>query len=502
MKDADRDDSSGADTRVEPAPTSPSQEPPLTQARLEAERQRLEARWRESERELLEAQHIAALGTWKWEVARDEVSWSPELFRILGYEPDSHRPSRRAFLDRVHPEDRPLLEDRIAALLRNRKPFSLDHRILLPDDSIRHVHSVARVECNAQGSPVRLFGILQDVTERKRSEEELRLKDSAVESSISGIGITDLEGRLVYVNDSLVRMWGYEDRREILGRFLPDFWEGDGVTRTVEALRKSGCHTGEDVGRRKDGSLFPVEFSACMLKDAQGNPRHMYGSFVDITERKRATEELRDLGRRLIDAQEEERRRLARELHDDVSQRLALLEVELELMGQAPGPGPELTEKTAKLAGRVKELSSDVHHLSYRLHPRRLERLGLTAALRSLCREVGEQQQIHLEFEEKDVPTSLGEDMSLCLYRVAQESLQNVVRHSGAQTATLRLRAEPGELRLVVTDPGAGFEPEETGNRRGLGIVSMRERLRALGGRLSIRSAPGLGTTVVAVVPL
>jgi PAS domain-containing protein len=121
-----------------------------------AERRRLEARWRESERELLETQHIASLGTWKWDVTPDEVSWSPGLFRILGYEPESDRPSRAAFLERVHADDRALLEDRIAALLRNRQPFALDHRTLLPDDSTGHVHNVARVESNEQGSPVRL----------------------------------------------------------------------------------------------------------------------------------------------------------------------------------------------------------------------------------------------------------------------------------------------------------------------------------------------------------
>ena len=143
---------------------------------------------------------------------------------------------------------------------------------------------MARVECGPDGRPVRLFGIAQDITERRLSEEELKLKNSAIESSISGVGITDLEGRMVYVNDSLVRMWGYSNRDEILGRPLPDFWEGEGIARTVEDLRTKGVSTGEDIGRKKDGSLFPVEYSASMLKDGQGNPVNMYGSFVDAPE--------------------------------------------------------------------------------------------------------------------------------------------------------------------------------------------------------------------------
>jgi PAS domain S-box-containing protein len=505
MNDASPDEPQDDGRGLEPEGQAGADETGRLRQRLEDEaevRRRVESALKESERDLRETQQIARFGTWKWDVGSDAVTWSAEMFRILGYETATEVPSRAAFLDRVHPEDRPSLEKAIGALVTEREPFSIDHRIVLPDGSLRHLNSQARAESDAEGRPVRLFGIAQDISEQKESEAELRLKDLAIESSLSGIGICDLEGRLVYVNDALVRMWGFESRDEILGRPLPEFWEGDGILRTVQALRTHGRHSGEDVGRRKDGSRFPVEFSAAMLSDEQGNPRYMYGSFVDVSEKRRATAELLDLGGRLIGAQEEERQRLARELHDDVSQRLALLEVELELLGQASVTGVELTEKVARLSGRVKELSSDIHRLSYRLHPRRLERLGLARALDSLCRELGEQHQIRLEFEQEDVPESVGEDVALCLYRVAQESLQNVVRHSGARSATLLLRGESEGLRLEVTDSGVGFEPGDVRQRRGLGIVSMRERLRAVGGVLWIRSTPGKGTVVDALVPL
>jgi PAS domain S-box-containing protein len=142
------------------------------------------------------------------------------------------------------------------------------------------------------GNFIFMDGVVQDITERKQAEEELK-KDSAIASSISGIGIADLEGRLTYVNDSLVEMWGYESADEILGRKLPEFWEGEGVLETIEALREMGGKIGEDIGKRKDGSVFDVQFSASMIKDEAGKSLYMFGSFIDITERKIAEIELR-----------------------------------------------------------------------------------------------------------------------------------------------------------------------------------------------------------------
>jgi PAS domain S-box-containing protein len=359
------------------------------------------------------------------------------------------------------------------------------------------------VECDAENKPILLYGIAQDITERKESEKELKVKDSAIESSISGVGIADLEGKLIYVNDSLLKMWGFENREEVLGRNLPEFWEGEGVLKTVQELREKGWSIGEDVGKRKDGSLFSVQYFASMIRDESGHPLYMYGSFLDITEQKRDREALRDLSGRLINAQEDERSRIARELHDDVSQRLALLAVELDLAGQSQQESEKgLHEKMKGLSARVKELSTDIHHLSYRLHPRNIERLGLSVALKSLCREISEQQELPLGFTSDQNFDSVPDDVALCLYRVAQESLQNVVKHSQAKDARVVLSRGTNEIHLLVSDSGIGFDPDEAHGRKSLGIISMRERLHAIGGRLSIRSEPGGGTQIECFVPL
>jgi PAS domain S-box-containing protein len=138
-----------------------------------------------------------------------------------------------------------------------------------------------------------MSGSITDITERRQAEEELKIKESAIATSISAIGIADLEGTLTYVNNSLVEMWGYESSDEILGRNMAEFWEGEGVLKTIEALREKGGKIGEDIGKRKDGSVFDVEFSASMIKDEAGKPLYMFGSFIDISERKKLDEGLR-----------------------------------------------------------------------------------------------------------------------------------------------------------------------------------------------------------------
>jgi signal transduction histidine kinase len=229
----------------------------------------------------------------------------------------------------------------------------------------------------------------------------------------------------------------------------------------------------------------------------------MTGTDTDITDSKQAREELLDLGGRLVNLQEEERSRIARELHDDVCNRIALLATELQFAAESfPESGPELTEKVGEVFSRLKELSADIHDLSYRLHPRSLAQLGLSEALGNLCRTLGERRRIQLAFEERDLPDSIPDDAALCLYRVAQEALRNVVKHSRAKSAEVELRGGQGEIRLTITDSGVGYEPAQVKERNGLGVISMRERLRALGGRLSIQSGPGEGTRVEAVVPI
>jgi len=224
---------------------------------------------------------------------------------------------------------------------------------------------------------------------------------------------------------------------------------------------------------------------------------------IDITDGRVNEEALADLNGRLINAQEEERARIARELHDNLSQKMALLAIEIEQLAQLPSPSAgAVSARLRDLLDKVQELSSEIRRISHALHPYKLDRLGLAAATLSLCREVSSQQSLNVNCEFKNIPDSLPRDVALCLYRVIQESLQNIIKHSGAYAAGLELYGSPSEIRLRIADEGVGFEPELAVRKQGLGLLSMRERLRLVGGTISIESKPLRGTRIEVVVPL
>jgi PAS domain S-box-containing protein len=225
------------------------------------------------------------------------------------------------------------------------------------------------------------------------------------------------------------------------------------------------------------------------------------GSCIDVTDRKVAEESLADLERRLLDAQEEERSRIARELHDDINQRIAILGWELHSWGPSV-PEPESGAVRASVIDRLTKIGIDIQAISRRLHSSHLEYLGLGTAAEVLCNDLRKQQQVKIDFTCDGVPRNLPKDISLCLYRVMQEALQNAIKHSGAQRLAVELMGDPGEIRLAVSDDGVGFDPHGIDKRHGLGLISMRERMRMVHGEFSVTSKPGEGTTVKCSVPL
>ena len=250
--------------------------------------------------------------------------------------------------------------------------------------------------------------------------------------------------------------------------------------------------------RRRDGEYHWILDIGAPRFSTDGSFLGYIGSCIDITARKLAEEAAHDSSGRLIQCLEEEaRERFARELHDDLSQNLALLSVELEMFGQKPSvESAAIAARMQEFSAQVKGLSADVHQLSHELHPAKLEQLGLSAALRGFSKEFARTHEMALEFAERDVSRTMPDDTALCLYRIAQEALHNVVKHSGGSAAQVELTRDDAELRLVVADDGAGFDPQAVSANGSLGLVSMRERVRFVGGRLAVDSHPGGGTRI------
>ena len=291
---------------------------------------------------------------------------------------------------------------------------------------------------------------------------------------------------------------------------------GSGWTHAIhEDDRGAYLNTFNDAFERR--RTFRTEFR---LRDASGryrwlldigSPMHddsgtftgYVGSCLDITDNKIAELAVATVSGRLIEAQEQERSRLARELHDDINQRLALLAIQLEqLRLNPPTPRKELAKRIDDLQQSALEISRGVQSLSHELHSSKLDFLGLVPAFSSFCREFSKQKKVAVHFTHADIPHTVPRDISLCLFRVLQEASHNVVKHSGAERFDVDLRGAADRACLTIRDTGRGFDPPDANRTRGLGLVSMRERLNLVGGTLSIRSKPTRGTEIFAEVPL
>jgi PAS domain S-box-containing protein len=255
--------------------------------------------------------------------------------------------------------------------------------------------------------------------------------------------------------------------------------------------------------RRYDGEYHWVLDYGVPRFETDGTFCGYIGSCVDITVRKLSEDSLHTLSGRLIHAQEEERSRIARELHDDFSQRLALLGIGLDqlwrMLPKSEGKERDLVHDMLK---GTKELSSDLHSLSHQLHSSRLEHVGLVSALAGLCKEFGEKQMFAVHFSESDTPLKIPKDVALCLFRVAQEALGNVAKHGQAKNVHVQLATNAAGASLRIKDDGKGFHTDRSEPAVGIGLIGMHERMRLVGGRLLVLSEVMRGTEILAEVPL
>lgn len=348
---------------------------------------------------------------------------------------------------------------------------------------------------------------------RKRHEEQLLRSEArqAASAELAGLAYYEVnfEEGVARVDERLRDICGIPaDRTQGLQALA--FWmehlHADDHDRVLERRRQ--LHDGSLERLTEEyrilhptrGERWILHVGRVARRDAAGRTLESYGVLRDITESKQAEQALRELSRRLIRAHEDERALLARELHDDVTQRLAVLAIDVGRAELAAPHGPQ-AEVMHAVRDELVRLSEDIHSLAYQLHPSVLEELGLVEALRAEIERRGRQGRLAVTMDLETVPAVAGKEAELCLFRVAQEALNNVGRHSGTAAASVTLRKADGGLLLAVRDGGAGFDPAGPKPGPSLGLMSMRERVRLVNGTLDIESAPGQGTTLVAWVP-
>jgi PAS domain S-box-containing protein len=406
----------------------------------------------------------------------------------------------------VDPEFRAMGEQRANARLRGENPEPrYQFKIRTKTGDVRWL-DFSGARTNFEGKPA-ILATAFDITAMKRAEQQLLERtmylDALIANSPLGIVTKDEQNRVVFCNPAFERMFHYS-QRELQGKDIDaiiashDLEDANRMTFTV---RGGGVVHATAQRLRKDGTLIDVELHGIRVYSGET----FVGAFAiyqDISERRRSEEKLQGLRNRLTRTQEEERSRIARDLHDDIGQRLALLTIDLEQMKlTSQHDGATFARELEALVRTAGEITSDVHNVSRRLHPSQVELLGLAPALNNFCREFANRNSMRIQFTSACLTCKLPEEASLCLFRVAQEAIRNVHKHSGCHEALVELDELSGSLRLRISDRGAGFDPSLAENSQGLGLLSMEERLRSMGGELFVHSRPGGGTCIEACIP-
>ena len=325
------------------------------------------------------------------------------------------------------------------------------------------------------------------------------------EEASLGIAVENTEGKLLLTNRAFCSMLGYSNE-ELSHMHCAQFGHPEDSQEDWALFQKlrTGAIDRYSLEKRyvkKDGSKIWGRLNVSILRTSEGSSL-VVAMVEEITKRKQTEEELSRMTRQLLETQEQERARIARDLHDDFNQRLAMLAIGIEqLREDLPNASAVVLRRLNQLRKQTLEISEDVQVLAHELHPPKLDYLGVAAAMNSFCKEFAERQNVTIDFSDEGL-TTVPSEISLCLFRVLQEALHNALKHSGVRHFMVELRRAPDAVQLTVRDSGVGFDPEVMAQGSGLGLTSMKERLKLVDGIVSIDSQANRGTTIKARAPL
>ena len=402
------------------------------------------------------------------------------------------------FIELIPPQARTGVLERLGRL--GHGTDSHEHQVTLSDGTVGWHHWINHAIVDEQGGLVELQGVGRDITDRKRAEEalsRLEARNGAMLRAIPDVMfVLRRDGPYVDYHARDERLL-YVPPEAFLGKTIRDVIPAPIADRFMAALEQAATDGGPVVIEYELPLDEPRQFEARLVS---AGPDSVLSIVRDVTDAKRVIERNRDLAGRLIASQEAERQRVARDLHDDLSQKVALLNIEIDQVASQLEPG-EPRSNLQRISARAGEIATDMHNLSHELHPSKLQALGLIAAIQSLCREVTDRRGVNIAFTHDRSPEPADANVALCVYRVTQEALNNVARHSRARVASVRLASSETHALLRIADSGVGFDAGN-GQQPGLGLVSMRERVGFLKGELTVQASPGRGTRITARIPL
>ncbi len=465
---------------------------------------------RKSEERFRLAARAGKMFAYEWDAVTDVLVRSGECAHVLGVDEGASVTGQQV-LAKIHPDDVERVKGVLTAITPEKPEIRISYRMIHHDRGTIWVERLSRAFFDAAGKLTGIKGMIVDITERKQMEAALRESEERLRLAVEAGRMYAYEWDVA--SDVIVRSGKFADILGLTG--VPGIVTCKNMLNTVHPDDRgevfavtAACTPENPIGRvryrviRPDGSVVWLEKTARSFFDSNGKMLRAIGIVADITERKLGEEALSTLSQRLIGAQEAERERIARELHDDIGQRLALLEVDLQQLKQSNPNSEEIARCVDELCAQTSSISEDVHDLSHELYSSKLKILGPVAAMRGFCRELSVKQKVEIDFHHDDILRSIPTEVSLCLFRILQEALHNAVKHSGVRHFKVEFREVDNTIVLDVHDSGQGFDMDAAMRGRGIGLTSMQERLKLVNGELSIESEIEQGTTIRARVPL
>lgn len=485
-----------------------------TQLGRAVERRQAEEKIRASQRQLAEAQRVARMGSWEWDIATNRVLWSDEMRRIYGMEKRAFDENLGELRERIHPEDRDLLIQTARQTIQKNLPsFECVHRITRPSGEIRILRASGQSIFSAEGQVVKILGISQDISEQVLSDEKLRASEerfrTIFEGSAVGKVIIDLQRNIVTTNQSMQNILGYSARElegmELSQLILPLDYENSRSTY------ESFFNEGENILQLEQRLLHKqkhIVWGNCTLswlRKENGIPWFAIVMVEDITARKQMEAELSEVKRQLVASRELERLRLAQELHDEPLQELYGLMYQLSDFTKYI-ESSEGQDELQSAQDMVTRLINSLRSICRELRPPALAPFGLSGAIRELAERFSEDHpDIHLEVDLMEDGQALPKPVRLTLFRILQQALSNILRHAHAKRVEVRFEFNARQVLLEIQDDGQGFVVPKrwVSLVRGghLGLAGAAERVETVDGEFHVISAPGQGTLIQVVVP-
>ena len=482
----------------------------ITEGKLAAEK------IKESEARLVASQSVAKVGSWETNLINLDVIWSDETCRIFGVANCLPHTTHENFLKFVHPDDKEKVDKAFAASFTSESVNSIEHRIIAADGVIKEVEERWHIAIDENGKPIRAFGTIQDITERKKTENQLVENENYLRTILANlpecVKVLNSKGELLSMNPAGLAMIEADNEQQVLGLRITDLVNKKyriGFNRLSKEVFNGNSGSFEyEVTGLKGGHRW-LETRAVPLKDAVGKIENLLGVTHDITERKKAetqiiktTEELRQLTEHLQTVREEERQRIARELHDELGQQLTAIKMDAVWIDkQVPNDASAIKNKLKNILELLDGSHQSVRKILNELRPAMLDDNGLLEVLRWQGQQFTESTGTQLHFITNQSVITLPHEMATCIFRVYQESLTNITRYAAAKTVVSSLNIIGHCIVLTIEDHGNGFDVKMTPSKNSFGLLGMRERIFSLNGKFSLTSSPGKGTKIVVSLP-